>query len=280
MECNVKIDNKPFNFQIEGDFFWGNDQVLYYDNDNVISHTEWKEEGFKVLPVLTPEEHAQLVGSMRHIMGQIFEELDIHYNKETFSLEDYHKYVDTSLHQKVISKTRFLTYENLSLDIGIIAKRISNIIGCEVSSKNPRLDKEIVILRISRPDSLDINPPHRDGYLDIWKDTLNLWLPIVGCNKNSSLPVVPKSHKWNEQNVLRTNNKGASIGSLSYHVPGIVKTRFGLDMIRPDPQIGEALVFTPFLIHGCAVNWNKDITRFSLELRLFNKIKSFGVLNG
>ena len=37
-------------------------------------------------------------------------------------------------------------------------------------------------------------------------------------------------------------------------------------MIRPNPKLGEALIFTPFLIHGAAVN-NSDLTRISLELR-------------
>ncbi|RKE98110.1 hypothetical protein [Ichthyenterobacterium magnum] len=38
-------------------------------------------------------------------------------------------------------------------------------------------------------------------------------------------------------------------------------------MVRPNPKKGEASIFTPFLIHGAAVNKNKDITRVSLELR-------------
>ena len=46
-------------------------------------------------------------------------------------------------------------------------------------------------------------------------------------------------------------------------------------MIRPNPNIGQVLAFTPFLIHGCAINWNDNITRFSLELRLFDKSKSY-----
>ena len=42
-------------------------------------------------------------------------------------------------------------------------------------------------------------------------------------------------------------------------------------MIRPNPQNTEALIFTPFLIHGAAVNKNIDITRIALELRFDKK---------
>lgn len=38
-------------------------------------------------------------------------------------------------------------------------------------------------------------------------------------------------------------------------------------MIRPNPDINEILVFSPYLIHGCSDNKNEDITRMSLEIR-------------
>ena len=38
-----------------------------------------------------------------------------------------------------------------------------------------------------------------------------------------------------------------------------------LEMIRPNPQLGEIIIFTPFLVHGSAINAQTDKTRFSLE---------------
>ena len=32
----------------------------------------------------------------------------------------------------------------------------------------------------------------------------------------------------------------------------------GLKMKRPNPKYGESLIFTPFLVHGSAINENKD----------------------
>jgi ectoine hydroxylase-related dioxygenase (phytanoyl-CoA dioxygenase family) len=41
---------------------------------------------------------------------------------------------------------------------------------------------------------------------------------------------------------------------------------------RPDPQAGEVLVFSPYLIHGGAMNFNSDVTRLSLEMRFWRKV--------
>ena len=40
---------------------------------------------------------------------------------------------------------------------------------------------------------------------------------------------------------------------------------------RVNVKEGQVLIFSPHLIHGLAVNQNKNITRFSLEFRLFEK---------
>ena len=42
-------------------------------------------------------------------------------------------------------------------------------------------------------------------------------------------------------------------------------------MTRPDPNPDEVLVFSPYLIHGGAVNLNEDMTRVSLEMRLWRR---------
>jgi ectoine hydroxylase-related dioxygenase (phytanoyl-CoA dioxygenase family) len=38
-------------------------------------------------------------------------------------------------------------------------------------------------------------------------------------------------------------------------------------MIRPNPMENQLMIFSPYLIHGCAINNNEDITRMSLEVR-------------
>jgi len=50
-------------------------------------------------------------------------------------------------------------------------------------------------------------------------------------------------------------------------VDAIVASKIALDMIRPDPKEGQLMLFSPYLIHGCANNDNENITRISLEVR-------------
>jgi ectoine hydroxylase-related dioxygenase (phytanoyl-CoA dioxygenase family) len=150
----------------------------------------------------------------------------------------------------------------------MIEARVGNHLGIGVGAQVKGLGRDHIQLRISRPGSLDINPPHRDAYLDVWKNVLNLWLPICGCTGQSSLPVIPGSHLFNEQDVFRTPGGGAVIDGNRYRVPGIADARAGMEMIRPNPATDEVLAFTPFLIHGAAFNRNTDSTRMALEFRL------------
>ncbi|WP_431109617.1 phytanoyl-CoA dioxygenase family protein [Winogradskyella poriferorum] len=272
--CSLYIDGEPFKFNVEGDFFWGNNELLYKENDNVISKMLWQNEGFNVVKAFEGDEFANLKESIRTIILEALKANEVEVKEAEFELKDYHRYVSTNeLHNKVISITRNLETKDFDFDIDLLAKRFGNILGYELTSWVEELQKSHIQIRISRPNTLDINPPHRDGYLSYWEDIINVWLPIEGCNEKSSLPVLPGSHLLPENEILRTESKGAKINGNVYYVPCILETKSGsLKMIRPNPKDGEALLFTPFLIHGSAVNQNTDITRISLELR-FPKVK-------
>ena len=131
------------------------------------------------------------------------------------------------------------------------------------------LKKEVVILRINRPQSFDFNPLRRDGYLEVWENTINIWISIVVYNLKSSLPIIPGSHLINEKNIMKTNIRSAKLNKKVYNVPAIAKIEGGIKLIRPNPPNENALIFSPFLIHGSAHNNNKSKTRISLEIRLF-----------
>ena len=133
--------------------------------------------------------------------------------------------------------------------------------------KVKELNKIHLQIRINRPKSLDINPPHKDGYLSYWRDIINIWVPIESCNNDTSLPIIPGSHLWRENEIYRTSNKGSTINGNKYMVPCILKLRDKeLKMIRPNPKQGDAIFFTPFLIHGAAFN-KSNHTRIAMELR-------------
>lgn len=269
MICKLLIDGQPFQFEVEGNFNYGANEVLYKSHP-ILKECDWEEKGYKVIDLLNAQEYASFEKQALSIINRIIKnELDLE-RPRLKNLTDYHKVVEHNEdHFKVISKTRFLKSSDFSIDLNQISSKVSQVIGREVGIYNPKLEEEIIILRISRPNTLDINPLHRDGYLEIWENTINVWIPIAGCNHKSTLPIIPGSHLWNEQHVLRTAPKGAKINGLTYHVPGIIGGPYAeLKSVRPNPGKGQALIFTPFIVHGSAINQNPDTTRMSLELRL------------
>lgn len=268
-KCSLLIDDKPFNFDVEGEFFWGKDEVLYSELDSPISGVTWKDNGYSVVEAFTEGEFELLRKSVTKNILDAIKVNNIDFDEKTFSLSKYHEVVRTDkMHNKVINITRNLEVEDFDFDINLLVERFGNILGCQLTSWVEELQKSHIQIRISRPETLDINPPHRDGYLSYWEDIINVWIPIEGCNEKSSLPVLPKSHLLPENEILRTESKGAKINGNIYYVPCILETKNGImEMVRPNPKPCEALIFSPFLIHGAAVNENKNLTRVSLELR-------------
>jgi hypothetical protein len=269
MICKFTIDKESYEIEVEGEFFQGEDRVLFSEKDNVLENCKWLKEGYSIIKITDEDKFEELKNNIRTILIRILKENAISVD-ENFSLEKYHRYVITDTqHQSVIEKTRFLTFKDFNIDMDTIVGKFSESVGKKLQRTDPKLPEEIVIMRINRPASLDINPFHRDGYLKIWENVLNVWIPIAGCNKESSLSLISGSHYWNEKDIVRTEAKGASINGLRYHVPAIISYKNGLNATRPNPGYGEALIFTPFLIHGAALNKQSDTTRISLELRLY-----------
>jgi ectoine hydroxylase-related dioxygenase (phytanoyl-CoA dioxygenase family) len=133
-------------------------------------------------------------------------------------------------------------------------------------------------VRICRPSKIyenDFNPCHKDVYLDFYRNTVNIYLPIIGSNNNSSLTIQPESHKWNENETMVTTG-GAFFKSSNkkYSVDAIVASKKPLNMIRPNPDVHQLMLFSPYLIHGCANNDNLDTTRLSLEVRFIKNDES------
>ncbi len=267
MECNLNIDGENFSYDIEGEFFWGADEVIFEKNIDTIENTKWHSAGYSVISLFDKHEFKELknslISSLRKIIFNATQRDCL-----TLDISKYHEFVDDKEHFDVISDTRFLDFSSFFVDTDLLCEKVSSVLKKNVETRNKELPNDIVILRISRPNSLDINPPHRDAYQKIWQRTINLWIPIIGCEQKSTLPLIPGSHFWNEKTVLRTDYKGATIDGKLYHVPGIASTKQGLNFMRPNPKIGDALIFSPYLIHGSALNQLADTTRISLEIRL------------
>ncbi len=273
--CRLLIDGEHYEFNVKGEFSLGKNELLFRKDDNVISKMPWKNKGYSIVNIFTKKEFLRLRDSITKNIIRAIRLSNVDFNEQAFVLDKYHEVVNTDeLHNKVINITRNLENSDFDFNIDILVERLSDFLGYKLTSWVEELQKSHIQIRISRPNSLDINPPHRDGYLSYWEDIINVWIPIEGCNKNSSLPILSASHLVPENKVLRTQSKGAQINGNIYYVPCILEVNNeSMCMIRPNPKQGEALIFTPYLIHGAAVNKNKSITRISLELR-FPRVKT------
>ena len=59
----------------------------------------------------------------------------------------------------------------------------------------------------------------------------------------------------------------ASFVMMLFTVPKL-KVPYDIDLIRPNPKPNEVLIFYPKLLHS-GLNNTSDVTRFSLEVRLY-----------
>lgn len=128
------------------------------------------------------------------------------------------------------------------------------------------VDGDYIGFRIIRPMKNDHNPFHRDSWIPYWRDTINVWLPICGFEDSNSLQLIPKSHLWRDDEILKTK-AGVEIDGKKYHVPAAIGTNNDFTIETPNLKKGEGLIFSPFLIHGNGANKSENCTRVSLEFR-------------
>ena len=255
-QVTTYLDGAPFLWEVEGDFAWGEGGSLF-DSAHDILRPRIGDNGFFIAAL-----PAGLAESARDSIARFLCEFDA-------TPENYHSQVDDARHLQIISQSRELRLADLSWDGDELCRLMEPIVGAELSPQIADWGRDHVQVRINRPGSTDFNPPHRDGALSFFRNTVNFWIPICGCDERTRLPVAPGSHLIAESDCLQTAPRGAKIDGKTYNVPAIIQTRGGGDlrMIRPPVEFGSALVFTPFLTHGVGVNLSEQ-TRIALELRL------------
>lgn len=245
--------------ELFNDSFWGENYVMLNNDDNLLRNTNFNDSGFSMIDIdkNISDYLTQFVKS--HVYSITNKNIDLH---------DYHNMLSENEHNQIIhampfNKTSDKSIEKLCIEL---ENKVSSVLNEDVKIFNDDL-----WVRICRPTHLfknDFNPCHRDVYLDFYRNTVNIYLPICGSNEKSSLTLQPGSHKWFESET-RTTKGGAFFKSTQkkYSVDAIVSSKTPLTMIRPNPSVRQLMIFSPYLIHGCASNDNLDITRFSLEVR-------------
>jgi hypothetical protein len=268
-----QINEQIIEMNVEGETFFGSEEVLLNNDDDLTKDCSWHNNGYIIKTLLTKELYYKILEGITKIIQSIIEK-ETSETLQIFSLEKYHEFCeDNALHLKVIEQIqKYMPLENFPISYELLDKAISEICGNNVTCNHPT--KEVsrrFYIRIVRPQKLtDNNPPHRDVWLDRLRDAVNIYLPLAGSNLKSSLPLIPGSHLWKESDIERTVS-GAKVNGVSFTVPCVVGSVHGLKMIRPQVGINEVMVFSPYLIHGGGCNLNADATRVSIEIRFWRK---------
>jgi len=270
-QVDFTLDGKSYSFPAQATRSHGAAETLFTEQNLFAGDAQWRANGVTVVDLLDPDEALVLAHGMARRAARDLAELQpgLGLAAATDAIVNgrYHAVVESNeIHRQLVRRTANYKHEDLPIPVAEIYRRLGQQVKAQLSELNPKLPTEIVTLRLSRPGSLDFNPPHRDVYLDFYRGTLNVWLPLLGCSENSTLPVVPGSHLWSEDKVER-GSTGNLFNNLRFNVPIVFGGPAPLAFVRPKVKLGQALVFTPNLVHGVAMNLGADITRMSLELR-------------
>lgn len=266
-----QVENKTLAMKVEGESAYGADQVLFLEEDNLIAHTSWQQQGYTLIPLFDQEPFDRFIAGFRSLLIRHMRQIGLPV-ADDFNLEHYHhltaRYPDA--HLQLINKTKVLDYQLFPIPIADLIARIEAEVQVPLTVLNPVTGEYIFNFRIVRPGISDFNPLHRDAWHGELKGCLNLYIPIAGSNDNSSLCLIPGSHYWPEAQVERTR-QGAVMNDRQYTVPGLTRTDKPLALIRPNPTGRQVMLFTPYLIHGGAANLNPDTTRISVEIRFWRR---------
>lgn len=275
---NFTIDGKSIKFSIPDSqhFQYGDEQVLSSEKTDLTYGQPWYDQGLCTIPFLNDAEFKNLRTGLEECVAEIIRK-ELGFKPETFLLDRYHEFVRSNEdHMKIVSRTRDLFPKDFNFDLDELVKKFEAFLGFSLTDKDPASGQPLhVIVRINRPNSNDFNPPHKDVYEVFDGDAelssfINMWIPVCGVTNKSSLPMVPASHLLSEDRILRTRIGGLIAGN-KYRVR-LVKEWDGKNTLtRTDVKYGDVLCFSPYLVHGLAVNEEEHLTRVSLEFRLFKE---------
>ena len=267
----VRVGLKSIEYKVEGEPFVGKNQVLVKEHDDLTSKKSWHKEGYTIQKFLPNGTYLQFHEGMEDLFRKCLHRAGIPVNKD-FRISDYHKLVgkDSELHARVIEQTKQLKWFDLPIHKANIEAVVSEIVAAPVTCRTPRDEDRVFRFRVLRPGEPDYNPLHRDAWQEEKKDSVNIYVPLTGSNRKSSLLLVPGSHLWPEHRMTRTK-EGAIVNGVKVNSPGIINCEIPLKVIRPNPGLNRIMVYSPYLIHSESMNQNRGFTRVSFEMRFWRK---------
>ncbi len=258
-------------FHIQGARTFGDDVLPLAGHDDLTQTTGWAEAGYRVAPFLDHDAYDLFEQGVRQLFGEFLQRMGLP-TGSIIDLAHYHTYTrnENALHLAIVDQAKLLEAAHFPDGVAQVEQRVSELCRVPVRAVNPHNGEQVFHFRIVRPQKNDNNPFHRDVWLTEYHDAINIYVPLAGSNERSSLTLVPESHRWSEATVERTIS-GARVNGVQYNVPAVTDTHHSLQPIRPNPGRNEVLIFSPYLLHGGAVNLNEDVTRISLEMRFWRR---------
>jgi ectoine hydroxylase-related dioxygenase (phytanoyl-CoA dioxygenase family) len=268
MNFRYELDGEAVEVVVEGQTIRGEPRVLVAEDDDLTRGQPWAEQGFVVAPFLSSDSFARLIEGVRTRLAASLRAAGAVIEGE-FELTGYHRHIQSGeMHLRALQEARTgYPLGDFPIPLDEVTSRVSELLGTRVTPYNERHGLDKWHVRVIRPGSRDHNPLHRDVWLDRLRNAVNIYVPLAGSRHDSSLPLVPGSHRWSESELVRTA-QGATVDGISYTVPAVVGSDRPLRLVRPNPGENELLLFSPYLVHGGAKN-RTDLTRSSLEMRFW-----------
>lgn len=236
-------------------------------HDWVAPQQKWYKRGYTAMPLPA----SFFKKTRQHTQAYIQQCVQQALQFELPRLTAYHRCAVTQeQHLKVLQQIgKLLAPADLGIDVPLLEKQVKKLCGVNIDlTCNNWCD-----IRIFRPytgHAMDNNPLHRDTWLPAINNCINVYIPIEGNNAKSSLSLIPGSHLW-PNNLVERTTENALINGIQYGLPSVAKINAPYKVIRPVLKANEALLFSSHLIHGGAVNLNRNTTRVSIEIRFWKK---------
>ena len=265
----ARLNQHDVTYHIEGAAGAPADHVLLANAIDLTAGTSWASPGYCVAPGLPVPLQEQLRAGLADLLREFLREAGVPVASD-FDISHYHHAIadDRERHLAVWSQIKEIRQERLPVPAAVLEARVSELVGRPVRALNPWDGERFFHLRVIRPHRPDNNPLHRDVWLPDYDGCINIYLPIAGSTPDSAMPLVPGSHHWPESRTGRTA-EGAVYNGVRFTVPALIGAAEPLEIVRPNPSPDELLIFSPYLLHGGAVNLTPDTTRVSLEMRFW-----------
>lgn len=264
------VNNRAIHYESAGEKGQGKAVVLLTQAIDLTAKTSWNKQGYTVEKLFSEEVYASFHKAAHNLLINCWQASGLPITRD-FNLDQYHNVASTTeKHLTAVEHTKLISTTLFPIDIVRLEDRISAICNESLVAKNPFDSQSVFHFRVIRPNQPDNNPLHRDVWLEDYKDCINLYIPLAGSDENSSLVILPESHHWPESKIERTLS-GAEIHGVKFNVPAVTGIEGEINFIRPNPKQNEVLIFSPYLIHGGSANLNPDVTRISIEIRLWKK---------